>query len=60
MYRMVHLAVRTSQAREGLLVTAVGGALGAGIADLSLRQLARRSVPATGCSSTTSDPVKDC
>jgi AcrR family transcriptional regulator len=40
MYRMVHLAMRTSQARERLLAAAVAHALDAGIADLSLRQLA--------------------
>jgi len=37
---MVHLAMRTSQARERLLAAAVGHALDSGIADLSLRQLA--------------------
>ena len=37
---MVHLAVRTSQARERLLAAAVGHALEHGIADLSLRQIA--------------------
>jgi len=37
---MVHLTMRTSQARERLLAAAVGHALDAGIADLSLRQLA--------------------
>jgi AcrR family transcriptional regulator len=40
MYRMVHLAMRTSQARERLLAAAIAYALDAGIADLSLRQLA--------------------
>jgi AcrR family transcriptional regulator len=40
MYRMVHSAMRTSQARERLLAAAVAYALDAGIADLSLRQLA--------------------
>jgi AcrR family transcriptional regulator len=40
MYRMVHSAMRTSQARERLLAAAVAHALDAGIADLSLRQLA--------------------
>ena len=40
MYQMVHLAMRTSQARERLLAAAVGHALDSGIADLSLRQLA--------------------
>jgi AcrR family transcriptional regulator len=40
MYRMVHLRMRTSQARERLLAAAVAHALDAGIADLSLRQLA--------------------
>ena len=40
MYQMVHLAMRTSQARERLLAAAVGHALDTGIADLSLRQLA--------------------
>jgi len=37
---MVHLAVRTSQARERLLAAAVRHALEHGIADLSLRQIA--------------------
>jgi AcrR family transcriptional regulator len=37
---MVRLAMRTSQARERLLAAAVGHALDAGIADLSLRQIA--------------------
>jgi len=37
---MVHSAMRTSQARERLLDAAVRHALDAGIADLSLRQLA--------------------
>ena len=37
---MVHSGVRTSQARERLLAAAVAHALYAGIADLSLRQLA--------------------
>ena len=37
---MVHSAMRTSQARERLLAAAVRHALDAGIADLSLRQLA--------------------
>jgi AcrR family transcriptional regulator len=40
MYRMVHSAMPTSQARERLLAAAVRHALDAGIADLSLRQLA--------------------
>src|SRR5262249_15473948 len=40
MYRMVHSSMRTSQARERLLDAAVRHALDAGIADLSLRQLA--------------------
>ena len=40
MYRMVHSAMRTPQARERLLAAAVEHALSAGIADLSLRQLA--------------------
>ena len=40
MYRMVHSAMRTSQARERLLGAAVDHAINAGIADLSLRQLA--------------------
>src|SRR5215467_11243118 len=40
MYHMVHSAMRTSQARERLLDAAVRHALDAGIADLSLRQLA--------------------
>jgi AcrR family transcriptional regulator len=40
MYRMVQLAMPTSQARERLLAAAVHHALDAGIADLSLRQLA--------------------
>src|SRR5262245_17401749 len=40
MYRMVHSGMRTSQARERLLAAAVRHALDAGIADLSLRQLA--------------------
>ena len=37
---MVHSAMRTSQARDDLLAAAVGYALDAGIADLSLRQIA--------------------
>lgn len=37
---MVHSRMRTSQARERLLAAAVAHALDAGIADLSLRQLA--------------------
>ena len=40
MYRMVQLTMPTSQARERLLDAAVRHALDAGIADLSLRQLA--------------------
>ena len=40
MYRMVHSTMRTSQPRERLLTAAVAHALDAGIADLSLRQLA--------------------
>src|SRR5215831_740247 len=40
MYRMVQLTMPTSQARERLLDAAVHHALDAGIADLSLRQLA--------------------
>jgi AcrR family transcriptional regulator len=40
MYRMVHSAMPTSQSRERLLAAAVDHALNAGIADLSLRQLA--------------------
>src|SRR5215470_6811872 len=40
MYHMVHFGMRTSQARERLLAAAVRHALDAGIADLSLRQLA--------------------
>ena len=40
MYRMVHCGMRTSQAREHLLAAAVRHALDAGIADLSLRQIA--------------------
>ena len=40
MYRMVHSVMRTSQPRERLLTAAVDHALDAGIADLSLRQLA--------------------
>ena len=39
-YRMVHLVMPTSQARERLLAAAVSYALDTGIADLSLRQLA--------------------
>jgi AcrR family transcriptional regulator len=37
---MVHSAMRASQARDDLLAAAVGYALDAGIADLSLRQIA--------------------
>ncbi len=37
---MVHSGMHTSQARERLLAAAVGHALDAGIADLSLRQIA--------------------
>jgi AcrR family transcriptional regulator len=37
--------MRTSQARERLLAAAVDHALDAGIADLSLRQLARGAIP---------------
>jgi AcrR family transcriptional regulator len=40
MYHMVHLGMRSSQARERLLAAAVRHALDAGIADLSLRQIA--------------------
>src|SRR5262249_44868939 len=40
MYHMVRSAMRTSQARERLLAAAVRHALDAGIADLSLRQIA--------------------
>ncbi len=40
MYRMVHLGMRPTQARERLLAAAVDHALHTGIADLSLRQLA--------------------
>jgi AcrR family transcriptional regulator len=40
MYQMVHSIMRTSQARERLLAAAVSHALQAGIADLSLRELA--------------------
>jgi AcrR family transcriptional regulator len=40
MYRMVHSAMGISQARDRLLAAAVDHALNAGIADLSLRQLA--------------------
>jgi AcrR family transcriptional regulator len=40
MYRMVRLAMPVSQARERLLAAAVSHALSAGIADLSLRELA--------------------
>ena len=40
MYRMVHLGMRPTQARERLLAAAVNQALHTGIADLSLRQLA--------------------
>jgi AcrR family transcriptional regulator len=40
MYQMVHSGMRTSQARDRLLEAAVRHALDAGIADLSLRQLA--------------------
>ena len=40
MYRMVHSGMRTSQARDRMLASAVRYALDTGIADLSLRQLA--------------------
>jgi len=40
MYQMVRLAMPASQARERLLAAAVSHALSAGIADLSLRELA--------------------
>jgi AcrR family transcriptional regulator len=40
MYHTVHYGMRTSRARERLLAAAVRHALDAGIADLSLRQLA--------------------
>jgi AcrR family transcriptional regulator len=40
MYQMVHCGMRTSQARDRLLAAAVSHALQAGIADLSLRELA--------------------
>src|SRR5690242_15798858 len=40
MYHMVRSLMRASQARDHLLAAAVGHALNAGIADLSLRQIA--------------------
>ena len=46
MYHMVRSSMHTSQARDRLLAAAVRHALDAGIADLSLRQIAAAQVEA--------------